>query len=245
MSNIQDSNNNKNISIKKEDNIMSVKPEAIKMDILLFKNDVLREIKQIEKGIIDKSKETNNILKNKITLFDNKMKFINDQISSMSNKMINGIKIEERINILSQAREQLLDETTTNKIKISMLEKEMRDSVNRIDDILKQDYTVIDTRQSDMRIYIDKCPTLRTGRHGILYVKNKQLHKLSGLEALLLQGFPKKYVMKAMGIPNSKLLSQAGNAMTVNVISAIGECLINYIEENTQNGFSSKRLSNC
>ena len=138
MSNIQDSNNNKNISIKKEDNIMSVKPEAIKMDILLFKNDVLREIKQIEKGIIDKSKETNNILKNKITLFDNKMKFINDQISSMSNKMINGIKIEERINILSQAREQLLDETTTNKIKISMLEKEMRDSVNRIDDILKQ-----------------------------------------------------------------------------------------------------------
>ena len=114
-----------------------------------------------------------------------------------------------------------------------------------IDDILKQDYTVIDTRQSDMRIYIDKCPTLRTGRHGILYVRNKKLHKLSGLEALLLQGFPKKYVMKAMGIPNSKLLSQAGNAMTVNVIRAIGECLINYIEENTQNGFSSKRLSNC
>ncbi len=119
-----------------------------------------------------------------------------------------------------------------------------KDRIN-IDNILTQDYAIVDTRQSDMRVYIDKCPTLRTGRHGILYVRNKKLHKLSGLEALLLQGFPKKYVMKAMGIPNSKLLSQAGNAMTVNVIRAIGECLINYVEENTQRGFSSKRLSNC
>ena len=101
-----------------------------------------------------------------------------------------------------------------------------------IDEILEQDYTVIDTRQSDLRVYINKCPTLRTGRHGILYVKNKKLHKLSGMEALLLQGFPKEYVMKVKNITNSKLLAQAGNAMTVNVIRAIGQSLLNYIEEN-------------
>ena len=104
-----------------------------------------------------------------------------------------------------------------------------KDRVN-IDELLEQEYAVIDTRQSDLRVYIDKCPTLRTGRHGILYVRNGQLHKLSGLESLLLQGFPKEYVMKAMGLTNSKLLSQTGNAMTVNVIRAIGECLLNYIE---------------
>jgi len=114
-----------------------------------------------------------------------------------------------------------------------------------INEILEQDYTVIDTRQSDLRVYIDKCPTLRTGRHGILYVRNKQLHKLSGAESLLLQGFPKEYVMKAMNLTNSKLLSQTGNAMTVSVIRAIGECLLNYIEESEQKGgFSEKRLSN-
>lgn len=113
-----------------------------------------------------------------------------------------------------------------------------------INEILKHDYSIIDTRQSDLRVYIDKCPTLRTGRHGLLYVRNNQLFKLSGLEALLLQGFPKEYIMKAMNIPNTKLLSQAGNAMTVNVIRAIGENLLNYIEENSKNGFSTKRLSN-
>lgn len=101
-----------------------------------------------------------------------------------------------------------------------------------INDILKYDYTIIDTRQSDLRVYVDKCPTLRTGRHGILYVRNHQLYKLSGLEALLLQGFSKEYVMRVRSITNTKLLSQAGNAMTVNVIRAIGESLLDYIEEN-------------
>lgn len=113
-----------------------------------------------------------------------------------------------------------------------------------INEILKHDYSIIDTRQSDLRVYVDKCPTLRTGRHGLLYVRNNQLFKLSGLEALLLQGFPKEYIMKAMNLSNTKLLSQAGNAMTVNVIRAIGENLLNYIEENSKNEFSTKRLSN-
>ena len=134
-------NNNPNKDLPqqiKEDNIVNMKPQTIKMDLLLFKNDVLREITQIEKGIIEKSKEATNILKDKITLFDNKVNFINEQITSMSKKMIDGVKQEEKINTLIFAREQLLDETTTNRIKISMLEKETRDSINRIDEILKQ-----------------------------------------------------------------------------------------------------------
>ena len=134
-------NNNPNKDLPqqiKEDNIVNMKPQTIKMDLLLFKNDVLREITQIEKGIIEKSKEATNILKDKITLFDNKVNFINEQITSISKKMVDGVKQEEKINTLIFAREQLLDETTTNRIKISMLEKETRDSINRIDEILKQ-----------------------------------------------------------------------------------------------------------
>ena len=120
-------------------------------------------------------------------------------------------------------------------------------NVGRVDinNILKQDYLIVDTRQSDLRVYVNKCPTLRTGRHGILYVFNQQLHKLSGQEALLLQGFPMEFLAKAKDIPNSLLLSQAGNAMTVNVIQAIGVNLLNYIEGNVIDEFSSKRLANC
>ncbi|MCL2599152.1 MAG: DNA (cytosine-5-)-methyltransferase [Firmicutes bacterium] len=96
--------------------------------------------------------------------------------------------------------------------------------------ILQQDYLVLDTRQSDLRLYEGKVPTLRTGRHGILYVKDGKLHKLSGLESLLLQGFSKEMASKlAQSMPEKKILEQAGNAMTVTVITAIAKKLFEYL----------------
>lgn len=96
-----------------------------------------------------------------------------------------------------------------------------------IEQILQNDYTVIDWRQSDFRKFIGKTSTLRTGRHGILYTKDGALRKLSGYEALLLQGFPKDIAQKVIDkkLPDSKILSQAGNAMTVTVIEQLGRQL--------------------
>lgn len=97
---------------------------------------------------------------------------------------------------------------------------------------LKKDYLVIDTRQSDLRLYNNRVPTLRVGRHGILYVRNGKFRKLSGYESLLLQGFPKELAKKVNGvIEEIHLLKQAGNAMTVNVIEAIGKELFSTLEK--------------
>ncbi len=100
-----------------------------------------------------------------------------------------------------------------------------------IAEILKNDYKVIDWRQSDFRLYDKKVPTLRTGRHGILYTKNGKIRKLSGYESLLLQGFPKEIAQKIIDhkLPDNKILSQAGNAMTVTVIAKLGEQLLKSI----------------
>lgn len=103
---------------------------------------------------------------------------------------------------------------------------------HNLKELLKKDYLVIDTRQSDLRIYDNKVPTLRTGRHGILYVRNGKFRKLSGYESLLLQGFPKKLAKKVDGvIEEIHLLKQAGNAMTVNTIEAISRELFNTLEK--------------
>ena len=105
-----------------------------------------------------------------------------------------------------------------------------------INDIFKQEYIVIDTRQSDLRTYEGKVPTLRTGRHGILYVKNGKLRKLSGFESLLLQGFDKEKAKQMRGkVSEQQLLSQAGNAMTVSVIEQIAKQLLAYIERGNKN----------
>ncbi|MBM2817874.1 MAG: DNA-cytosine methyltransferase [Parcubacteria group bacterium] len=101
-----------------------------------------------------------------------------------------------------------------------------------IKEILEQDYLVIDTRQSDLRIYRNKVPTLRTGRHGILYVREGKFRKLSGYESLLLQGFPKELAKKVDGvIEEIHLLKQTGNAMTVNAIEAIARELFKTLEK--------------
>lgn len=102
-----------------------------------------------------------------------------------------------------------------------------------LNQLLESDYNVIDWRQSDFRLYSEKSPTLRTGRHGILYTKNGKLHKLSGYEALLLQGFSKEIAQKVIErkIPDTKILSQAGNAMTVTVIQKLAYQLLKALEK--------------
>lgn len=96
--------------------------------------------------------------------------------------------------------------------------------------ILENDYTVLDTRQSDLRLYFNKIPTLRAGRHGLLYTFNKNLYKLSAKESLLLQGFTNNKISKLdnYNIGETKILTKAGNAMTVNVIDAIIKELLKY-----------------
>ena len=99
-----------------------------------------------------------------------------------------------------------------------------------VERILKEDFLVIDTRQSDLRLYRGKVPTLRVGRHGVLYIRDGKFRRLSGYESLLLQGFPKKLSIKFKNkIPDIFLLSQAGNAMTVNVVESFGKSFLNYI----------------
>ncbi len=99
-----------------------------------------------------------------------------------------------------------------------------------LDDLLKHDYLVMDTRQSDLRLYENKVPTIRAGRQGILYIKNSQIRKISALEALLLQGFDFEMAKNAQNtFTQTRLLSQSGNAMTVNVMQIIGQNILDYL----------------
>jgi DNA (cytosine-5)-methyltransferase 1 len=98
-------------------------------------------------------------------------------------------------------------------------------------DFLDEDKLIIDTRMSDLRLYRGKVPTLRSQRDGIFYIKDHAIKELTGFEALLLQGFPVKYADKVKdSVTNRHLLMQAGNAMTVNVIKKLGDCIINHLE---------------
>jgi DNA (cytosine-5)-methyltransferase 1 len=76
--------------------------------------------------------------------------------------------------------------------------------------------------------------TLNTqDRHGVAYgsYPKYRIRKLTPLECFRLQGFPDSEFDKltANGISNSQLYKMAGNAVTVNVISALGRHLTSYL----------------
>lgn len=130
----------------------------------------------------------------------------------------------------------LIDNNIASKERLDLLNYYLNNSTNQgkysIDDLRKMEGKILDTRMNDLRIYEGKCPTLRAQRDGILYVQNGEICQLTGYEALLLQGFPKKYADKVKNkVSDRHLLMQAGNAMTVNVIHLLGQSIINYLQE--------------
>lgn len=136
----------------------------------------------------------------------------------------NSIKIKNHTNIkkfLNPNKKNIFD---VNSLSYQTFLKYIQNKYNKnrinLDEILQNDFLVIDTRQSDLRLYKNKIPTLRRDRQGILYVYNKKLYHLSALEALKFQGFDKIANLKdkIKTLKESDILKQCGNAMSVNVI---------------------------
>jgi len=153
-------------------------------------------------------------------LIDDNFKYEFPKVYSGDNKDLQDCLIDDEELIFD-------DRLSSYQTFLKYLDNKYNKDKYNINDLLSKEYTVIDTRQSDLRIYHEKTPTLRRGRHGILYVKNGKFKKLSGYEALLLQNFPKQYANKVKGkISNSKLLQQSGNAMTSTVIEEISKKLM-------------------
>ena len=130
----------------------------------------------------------------------------------------------------------LIDNNIASSERLERLHYYLNNPTNKgkysVEDIKNMEGKLIDTRMNDLRIYDSKCPTLRSQRDGILYVKNHTIFQLTGYEALLLQGFPKEYADKVKEtVSDRHLLMQAGNAMTVNVIRLIAHSINDFLEE--------------
>ncbi|EDP4277110.1 DNA (cytosine-5-)-methyltransferase [Campylobacter jejuni] len=129
------------------------------------------------------------------------------------------------------------DENILNRNKYEIFLRYLQNKYNKnrfcLEELLENDFLILDTRQSDLRCYQDKIPTLRRDRQGILYVYNKNFYILSKIEALKLQGFGKINNLedKIKNIKQSDILRQCGNAMSVNVIESIAKSLKEQIDE--------------
>lgn len=129
----------------------------------------------------------------------------------------------------------LVDDKEIEEENLEKLRYYLKNPTNKseytVEDLIMMDGKLFDTRMSDLRIYDDKCPTLRSQRDGIYYSHNNKLWQLTGYEALLLQGFPKEYALRVKeSVSDRHLLMQAGNAMTVTTIAKIGKSINNFMK---------------
>ena len=142
-------------------------------------------------------------------------------------KITDKIKIEQFLSDTDISQEEDLG---SNDTFIRYLWNKYNQNRYSLDAILQKDFTVLDTRQSDLRLYDKKVPTIRRWRQWIFYVRDWKIRKLSWYESLLLQWFPKKYANRAKNkISDSNLLKQSWNAMTVNTVQKIAEKMLLYI----------------
>lgn len=107
--------------------------------------------------------------------------------------------------------------------------------------LLKDNITKTNTIYQYRRVYVREnknglCPTLTAnmgmGGHNVplILTNKKQIRKLLPIECLMLQGFPKDFVIPSE-LCDSRVYKQAGNAVSVNVIKRIAQNLLQAMRE--------------
>ena len=76
--------------------------QSIKMDILMFKDDILKDMRGIQRTLDSKYIKTEDNLNMKINKFESKIKIFEEIIFELSNKINTDKKIRENVELLNR-----------------------------------------------------------------------------------------------------------------------------------------------
>ena len=120
---------------KKKDDILG-SHQSIKMDILYFKDDILKDMRSIQKSLDSKYMKAEDNLNLKINNFESKINLFEKKIFELSNKINTDNKIRENVEALNQYREEISDILLKRRVKFNEFEKRMNEEISRFNDIL-------------------------------------------------------------------------------------------------------------
>ena len=127
---------NKNES--KNDPILNISTKNMKDDILLFKNEALKDFKEAQKKVSQKYNNLDLEIKEKLNSYESRIKVYETKISELS-KLINTDKtIREKVDKLMEFKEKTDESMLTEKIRLDNCRNDLNANVNRIDQILKE-----------------------------------------------------------------------------------------------------------
>ena len=123
---------------KKKDDPFALNSKNIKMDLLHFKDDILKDIKSMQKNIADKFTISNNLLKEKLESYDTKINLYNEKIIQLSNLITEDNNLKEKVDKLLSTKINFQDKLLTHEIKINNIEKDYINKINQINNILSE-----------------------------------------------------------------------------------------------------------
>ena len=111
---------------------------SLKMDFLHFKNEVLKDIKNLEYNLSEKSNQGDIILKDEIAKINNNINSIYSKINELTTLITVDTFVKEKVDNLDKLKSKILDDILVNQIKINTLDKETRESITKVNNILNE-----------------------------------------------------------------------------------------------------------
>ena len=120
-----------------EDILFTSNPKYIKNDILLFKNEVLKDIKLFQSQIFEKTKTDEKYMTDKIEKFTIQIQKFHEKIIELSNLINTDKTIREKVDSFIEFKNKAQEILMTNGIRIDNIDKDFHDNINRIDNVLR------------------------------------------------------------------------------------------------------------
>jgi DNA repair exonuclease SbcCD ATPase subunit len=109
-----------------------------KIEFLFFKDDILKDMKNLEKKILEKYNKFDLAINEEVNNINNNINSINSKISELSNLITADNMMKEKINDLENIKKQLFTKMLFNEIKVNNIDKETKESIINMNDILKK-----------------------------------------------------------------------------------------------------------
>ena len=128
-------NPNLNISNIPQDKIIQTN-QNFKLDLMQFKDEILKEMKLLKKSVTEKYDFTTTYINEKFTKYDNKLTSYSERINEIKTNISTNDDTTKEIKTLLDFKNKIRDSVLTMDIKVNNMERETKNNIFRIDNIL-------------------------------------------------------------------------------------------------------------
>ena len=144
----------------KKSSIINPETNALKQDILFFKNDILKDLRRIEEKLNLKLTEQSIANNDQYEAFEKKLDILNSKIIRVNEFVSDNTNLSEKINTFQLFKSKTEDSILSLNSRIAIVQKETKDSLIKIEKILEENlkYPGIigkNSKFSNFRFFID------------------------------------------------------------------------------------------